>query len=334
MALVLPGRAALLGINAIESAGGLWFLYTVQALVEDFLQHLRHERGQAEHTQRTYAALLNKFLSWAEGQGISDWKSVELKHLMNFLQHERERALANQPKDSTRRLSSESVYLEISALRAFYRFAENEKLLPANIAENLSLPRRWKRLPKALTNGEIEKLLAPETPETPRNLCDQAVLELAYASGLRLAELRGVRLEQLHLDAGFISVIGKGNKERVVPVGSKAVAALQRYLEAGRPKLVKPKSPGTVFLTKRGTPFAAVTLWLRIKQRVHRTGIGRNVTPHMLRHSFATHLLEHGADLRVIQELLGHASISTTEIYTHVTGNRLREVHEKFHPRK
>ena len=237
------------------------------------------------------------------------------------------------PKSPRRRLSSESVYLEIAALRAFYRFAETEKLLPGNVAENLSLPRRWKRLPKALTNEEIAKLLTSEPLETPESLCDQAVLELAYASGLRLAELRSLRLEQLHLEAGFINVIGKGNKERVVPVGRKAVEALNRYLDVGRPKLITPRSPANVFLTKRGTPFAAVTLWLRIKNRVRRAGVARNVTPHMLRHSFATHLLEHGADLRVIQELLGHANISTTEIYTHVTGQRLRDIHRKFHPR-
>jgi integrase/recombinase XerD len=277
--------------------------------------------------------LLNKFLAWAAEQGLTDWKSVELRHLMSFLDHERKRALANQPKESTRRLSSESVYLEIAALRAFYRFAEGEKLLPANVAENLSLPRRWQRLPKALTSQEIEKLLTPETPETPHNLCDQAVLELAYASGLRLAELRGARLEHLHLDAGFINVIGKGNKERVVPLGRKAVAALRHYIDTARPQLVRPRSTANIFLTKRGTPFAPVTLWLRVKQRVRRAGIARNVTPHMLRHSFATHLLEHGADLRVIQELLGHASIATTEVYTHVTGSRLREVHRKYHPR-
>jgi integrase/recombinase XerD len=310
----------------------------VQTLVEDFLQYLRHERGQAEHTQKTYAALLNKFTTWAAKQNLTDWKSVELKHLMAFLQHERERPLADEPKESIKRLSSESVYLEIAALRAFYRFAENEKLLPVpqcGIAENLSLPRRWKRLPKALTNDEITKLLAPDSAEqpTPGSLCDQAILELAYASGLRLAELRNLRLEQLHLNAGFINVIGKGNKERVVPVGKIAVAALNRYIEVGRPKLVTPRSPANVFLTKRGTPFASVTLWLRIKNRVKRTGVVRNITPHMLRHSFATHLLEHGADLRVIQELLGHANISTTEIYTHVTGNRLRDIHRKFHPR-
>jgi integrase/recombinase XerD len=260
---------------------------------------------------------------------------------MAFLQAERTRntSVGRPPsqiesaKISSRRLSGESVYLEIAALRAFYKFAENEKNLPANIAENLSLPRRWKRLPKALSDDEIKKLLAPENLEMPENLCDQAILELAYASGLRLSELKNLRLEQLHLEAGFINVIGKGNKERVVPVGRKAVEALNRYIEIARPKLITPKSPANVFLTRRGTPFASVTLWLRIKNRVRRAGVERNITPHMLRHSFATHLLEHGADLRVIQELLGHATIGTTEIYTHVTGNRLREIHKKFHPR-
>ena len=305
----------------------------MQALVEDFLQFLRHERGQSEHTQKTYAAMLNRFVTWAGQQKITDWKSVELRHLTAFLSHERERPLALQPEGGARRLSSESVYLEIAALRALYKFAENENLLPVNLAENLSLPRRWKRLPKALSNEEIKKLLAPETPETPARLCDCAVVELAYASGLRLAELRNLRLEQLHLEAGYINVIGKGNKERVVPVGSKAIEAIHHYLAAGRPKLVTPRTPANLFITKRGTPFAAVTLWLRIKQRARRAGITRNLTPHMLRHSFATHLLENEADLRVIQELLGHASISTTEVYTHVTANRLRDVHRKFHPR-
>ncbi len=321
----------------------------VQTLVEDFLQYLRHERGQSDNTAKTYAALLGKFTAWAERQGIGDWTDVKLKHLMAFLLHERTRnvlsagrgkskeesdvALSEGKPATGRRLSGESVYLEIAALRAFYKFAENEKFLPANVAENLSLPRRWKRLPKALSNDEIKKLLLPEEPATPITLCDQAILELAYASGLRLSELKNLRLEQLHLDAGFINVIGKGNKERVVPVGKTAVAALNRFIEVGRPKLITPKSPANVFLHSRGRAFAAVTLWLRIKKRVQRAGIGRNITPHMLRHSFATHLLEHGADLRVIQELLGHASIGTTEIYTHVTGNRLREIHRKFHPR-
>ena len=305
----------------------------MQALIEDFLQHVRHERGQAEHTQRTFAWLLGKFAQWAATQGLKDWKQVELRHLTAYLQHERTRRLAREPADSTRRLSSESLYLNIAALRSFYRFAEAEKLLAVNVAEHLSLPRRWQRLPKSLTADEIAQVLTPEQPETPVTLCTQAVLELAYASGLRLAELRGLRLEQLHLDAGFVTVIGKGNKERVVPVGRAAIEALNRYLEAGRPKLVRPRSPAAVFLTQRGSAFSPSTLWRRIKERARRVGLARNLTPHLLRHSFATHLLEHGADLRVIQELLGHASISTTEVYTHVTGNRLRDIHQRFHPR-
>jgi len=329
---ILSGFAPLLFLIAKWPCGGK-ASGAMQNLVEDFLQYLRHERGQSENTARTYAALLGKFTNWAEKQKLTAWTEVELKHLMAFLQYERSRPLEDESRKTNLRMSSESVYLEIAALRAFYKFAENEKILPANIAENLSLPRRWKRLPKALSNSEIDQLLKAELTDTPESLCAQAILELAYASGLRLSELKNIRLEQLHLDAGFINVIGKGNKERVVPVGKKAIAALNQYLNSGRPKLVTAKSPANVFLTQRGTPFAAVTLWRRIKARVAKSGIERNITPHMLRHSFATHLLEHGADLRVIQEMLGHANISTTEIYTHVTGDRLRDIHRKFHPR-
>src|SRR5881394_550442 len=249
----------------------------MEALVDDFLAYLRNERGQSDHTQKTYAALLGKFVGWGREHGLREWKTVELDHLQTFLQHERARVPARQPEDSTKRLSSESIYLEIAALRAFYRYCENERLLPVNVAEHLSLPRRWKRLPKALTDAEIKKLLSPIQPESPESLCDRAILELAYAAGLRLSELRHLRLEQMHLDAGFINVIGKGNKERVLPVGRMAVEAMQRYLETGRPRLVTKKSPANVFLTRRGSPFAPVTLWLRIKRRARLAGIARNV---------------------------------------------------------
>ena len=251
----------------------------MQNLVEDFLQYLRHERGQSAHTQRTYSALLSRFVGWAESQGLKDWREVQLPHLMRFLEHERSRPPLGEQKQAAARLSSESVYLQIAALRAFYNFAETEKLLPLNVAEHLSLPRRWKRLPKALTGTEVDRLLAPELPETPAGLCDQAILELAYASGLRLSELKSLRIEQLHLEAGFLNVIGKGNKERVVPVGKKAIEALEKYLTSGRPKLVKPKSTGAVFLTSRGTAFASPTLWLRIKRRARRSGIRVSLDP-------------------------------------------------------
>ena len=305
----------------------------MEALVDDFIQHLRNERGHSENTQKTYLAILLRFVEWARQANVSDWKQVELRHLMDFLQHERSRIPLGIAKDSPRRLSGETIYLEIAALRGFYRFAENERYLPINVAENLSLPRRWKRLPKAISDDEIRQLLAALPPETPSSLCDQAVLELAYASGLRISELVNLRLEQLQLESGFLTVIGKGNKERVVPVGRKAIAALQRYLGNGRPTLVMSRTPSNVFITSRGTAFSRITLWKRIKVRTRRSGVERNITPHMLRHSFATHLLEHGADLRIIQELLGHASINTTEIYTHVAGSRLRDVHRQFHPR-
>ena len=304
-------------------------------LVEDFLQYIRHERGRSEQTQKTYASLLNRFIAWAGSQNLRDWKAVEFRHLTAFLEHERLRGLETEPEPTARKLSSESLYLQIAALRAFYRFTETEKFLPVNVAENLSLPKRWKRLPKSLSAAEIETLLKPLPLETPSSLCDQAMLELAYASGLRLAELRHIRLEQLHLDAGFVTVIGKGNKERVVPLGRAAVAALKHYLDSpgGRAKLVTKRSPANVFLTQRGTPFAPVTLWLRVKKRAEHAGLERNLTPHMLRHSFATHLLEHGADLRAIQELLGHVQLSTTQRYTHVNPAQLLEVYRKAHPR-
>src|SRR5688500_5747719 len=186
----------------------------MENLVDDFLQYSRSERGQAAHTQRTYAALLGKFVKWAEAKGLEDWTSVELKDLTDYLLHEQKRPAStgkpgrnrsatsdNNPK---KKLSTSSIYLAIAAFRAFYNFCENEKLLPENIAENLSLPKRWKKLPKNLTAPEIETLLKPSAEATPEALCDDAILELAYASGLRLAELRTLRLEQLHLDSGFI----------------------------------------------------------------------------------------------------------------------------------
>ena len=315
----------------------------MQALIEEFGQYLRHERGQSEHTQKAYSNILNRFADWAGTRQLARWNAVKLSHLLSYLDHQRNKETPTgdhakkkrgRPRSESAKLSTESLYLEIAAMKAFYRFCVQEQFLPSNVAENLTLPRRWKRLPKALTAVEIEKLLRPPEPITPATLCDHAMLELFYASGLRLAELRGLRLEQLRLDAGFIQVIGKGNKERVVPVGRRAVEAIERYVEHGRTKLAKAgKSPSNVFLTSRGTAFAAVTLWSRIKKRCSLAGIDRNITPHMLRHSFATHLLEHGADLRVIQELLGHSSIATTEAYTHVAGKRLKAIHQQYHPR-
>lgn len=305
----------------------------MEPLVDDFLVFLRHERGQSEETQKTYASLLRHFLRWANEHGLAQWTAVTFAHLLSFLQSERDRRPAHEPEGSSRRMSSESVYLQIAALRAFYKFAVAEGHLRENVAEHLALPRRWQRLPKALTESQIEKLLSPMEEGNAEDRRDLAVLELAYASGLRLSELCHLRIEQLHLDSGFVTVVGKGNKERIVPVGERAIAVLRAYLATSRPELAQPGSPGNVFLTRKGGAFHRTALWARVVRRARWAGVGVPVTPHMLRHSFATHLLERGADLRVIQELLGHASISTTQVYTHVAGGRLKEVHRRFHPR-
>ena len=304
----------------------------LEPLLEEYLVHLRHERGFSEKTQKTYAMLLGRLVRWLEGRGVATWKQVDLAGLTDYLEHERSRPSEEAGAPAGARLSASSLYLQVAAIRSLFRFLRDEDFVDPNPAENLSLPRRWKQVPKAIPADEIDRLLAEPTEWTPESACTHAVLETAYACGLRLSELRSLRLEHLHLEAGFLTVVGKGDKERVVPIGLRAVESLRRYL-ALRPRLVRPRSPSNVFLNNRGGAFAQVTLWKRISVAARRAGIARTVTPHMLRHSFATHLLANGADLRVIQELLGHASVSTTEIYTHVAPERLRSVHEAHHPR-
>lgn len=296
--------------------------------------YLRHERGQSEHTQKTYAGLLSAFAEWAETNKLTAWADIKSSDLQEYILHERQREKRGPEDKPTGKLSNESVYLTIAALKAFYKFAERENFISKNVAESLSLPKRWKRLPKALSHEEIDRILERRPNPSSSDLCDQAILELAYSSGLRLGEIRSLRLEQLHFDSGFINVIGKGDKERAVPIGKQAIEAIENYLHLGRPKLVRKKSPASVFLTNRGTEFAHKTIWTRFKNRFKSSNIERNLTPHMLRHSFATHLLEYGADLRIIQEMLGHASIATTQVYTHVDGKRLRDIHHQFHPRR
>jgi integrase/recombinase XerD len=304
----------------------------LEPLVEEYLVHLRHERGLSIQTQRTYSMLLLRLCRWLGTCSVAAWTQVDTARLTAFLEHERTRPSEEPGLKTEARLSPSSLYLQVAAIRSFFRFLNDEGFVEVDPAENLSLPRRWKQVPKALPMEEVDRLLQPPPQWTPAGACTHAILETAYACGLRLAELRSLRIEHVHLDAGFLTVVGKGDKERVVPVGRRALESLRRYLSL-RPQLVRPRSPSVLFLTSRGMPFAHVTLWKRIKDAVRLAGIERPVTPHMLRHSFATHLLANGADLRVIQELLGHASVSTTEIYTHVASERLREVHEAHHPR-
>ena len=304
----------------------------VVELIEEFIVSLRHERHYSEKTQDTYSRLLKNFTSWLGGQidpKPKHWTEIGLKHLTSFIEFEAKRTIG----DDKKTLSFESLYLQIAALKAFFKYLKREGYIMKNVAEHLSLPRRRFKLPKALPQTVVSDFLKPIPNPSNNDLCDQAIIELAYSSGLRLVELRSLRLENLQLDAGFIQVLGKGNKQRIVPVGKSAVQALNNYLKVSRPKLVSPKSPASVFLTQRGSSFAHTTMWKRITRRIAKSGFDGHVTPHMLRHSFATHLLENGADLRVIQELLGHSQINTTEIYTNVANQRLRDSLKLFHPR-
>lgn len=303
-------------------------------LIEEFIVSLRHERHYSEKTQETYSRLLKNFSQWYENQDQTNqklWSLVELQHLTTFIEKEAKRNIGDD--ESPKTLSFESLYLQIAALKAFFKFLKREGYIINNVSEHLSLPRRRFKLPKALPQTVVSDFLKPKENPSASDWCDQAIIELAYSSGLRLAELRSLRLENLQLEAGFIQVIGKGNKQRIVPVGKSAIRALNDYLRHARPRLVGPKSPAAVFLTKRGSAFAHTTMWKRITNRIKISGFDGHVTPHMLRHSFATHLLENGADLRVIQELLGHSQINTTEIYTHVANEHLRDSLKLFHPR-
>ena len=305
----------------------------MDSLIDDFLAYSRLERGQSPKTQATYANALKGLLAWLRSNNVPAWEAVDKTHLQRFLEYERTRQKMGPSKEPIGFLQEASLYLTVAGIKAFFKYGTREHHLPRDVAESLTFPKKWRKLPKSIRQDHIDALLQLPAAPSPSDLCDQAILELAYASGLRLSELRMLRLEQLHLKEGYVQVVGKGNKERVIPVGSKAINALENYLRVGRPALVSAKSPATVFLTQRGSSFASTTLWKRVKNRAKRSGIGDNITPHMLRHSFATHLLEHGADLRVIQELLGHANISTTEIYTHVDRSRLKDIHKRFHPR-
>lgn len=292
--------------------------------IQDFLNSLTLERGLSAHTRRVYDYELSWMGYHLEKSGIRSWQDVGYADLTKLLLKRREGGRG--PR---------SIYLAISALRAFYHWLVGTSgKLRENWGERLELPKKGLILPKTLTHEEVERLLgAVGASATKWMNRDLAILEVFYSSGLRLAELASLRLENLDLEDGILNVIGKGDKQRVVPIGGRAREALECYLEVERPRLVKARTRAEVFLSERGSGFDTSTLWLLFKKYVKRAGIEKNVTPHMLRHSFATHLLWNGADLRFIQQMLGHSSIATTQVYTHVHTPRLKEIHKKFHPR-
>ncbi|MEM1059795.1 MAG: site-specific tyrosine recombinase [Verrucomicrobiota bacterium] len=292
-----------------------------EAAIDGCIGYLATEKSHAARSQALNRLALEGFARWCQGR----------RHAVDTLHHG---DLVAYLGDLRRQgLAPASLKIQVVALRHFFGRLHREKAIPSNPAELLSLPKLPATLPHTLSEDEVGRLLEAPHADGPLGRRDRAILELLYASGLRLAEIAGARLEHYLPEEGFIRVIGKGNKERLVPVGQSAVDAIGRWLEHGRPALVKPRTGGEVFLSQRGTRLSRERVWQIVKAAAQRAGIKKSVHPHLLRHSFATHLLAHGADLRVIQEMLGHASLATTQIYTHVEADRLRRIHEQFHPR-
>jgi integrase/recombinase XerD len=293
--------------------------------IDDFLTYLRVERGLSEATIRAYRGDLDDFAS-ARGSA-SEWQrspDAALRYLAA-------RTRRGRPRDPG--LAPTSLRRRAASIRGFYRFAFGEGLIGVDVAQHIDLPRQPRLLPETLTVAEVERLL-----EAAPDLRGRTLLELLYAAGLRISEALGLDREDLSLDGGFVRVIGKGDRERLVPVGDVALDWLTRWLDEGRPPLlalghVLPDRGGPLFLGDRGRRLARQQAFSIVKAAAEAAGLAAGVSPHTLRHSFATHLLEGGADLRIVQELLGHASISTTQLYTHLTGERVREVYARAHPR-
>lgn len=292
--------------------------------INRFIRFLAVEKGLSENYQISVRRALEAFANWIERKsGVISPGDVTLAHLTAYLAHRR----------LEDRLAASSLRVNLIALKIFFRHLAARGDIPADLAEQVDSPKLAKYLPETLNENTVRQLLESIDDTRPLGKRDKAILELLYASGLRVSELTGARLEMFYPGERAIRVTGKGNKTRIVPVGSAALDALQVYLELERPALVSPRTGSEIFLSKWGKQLTTTRIWQIVKERARLAGIDANVYPHLLRHSFATHLLGNGADLRVIQELLGHADIATTQIYTHVDQKHLRNVHRKFHPR-
>ncbi len=290
--------------------------------IEGFLSYIGLERGLSRHTSAGYRRDLDQAAEFLSRHGVNDWRAVRGEQAAAWIH-----SLSNAD------YSVASLARKLSALRMLARYLVREKLRDDDFAALVSRPKPVRKMPATLSEAEVARLMAAPVGGDARALRDRALLELFYSSGLRVSELAAVTLQQIDLQQGFLRVFGKGSKERVVPVGGRACEALTVYLSAGRPALVRTHTGSQIFLNHRGRALSRVALWMIVKQHAKRAGITKPVKPHALRHSFATHLLTGGADLRAIQEMLGHASISTTQIYTAVEPQRLLDHHAKFHPR-
>jgi integrase/recombinase XerD len=294
----------------------------VSAAISSFLTHIRVEKGLSANTVSAYRRDLMKFSDFAQKRKLS-LEAVRSDDLMDFLA-----GLYRQ------RLESKSVARHLVSLRNFFRFTQTQELIAADPSVNLESPKIRRSLPGYLRLEEVERLLAQPDGKTPFGMRDRAMLEVLYSAGLRVSELIGLRVSDLDTKVGCVRCIGKGDKERIVPIGKKALGMVERYLREARPKLLgKATGSPTLFVNRRGGALSRVGVWKILSSYGRRAGLRVALTPHMLRHSFATHLLERGADLRSVQLMLGHADISTTQIYTHVVEERLKQIYKAHHPR-
>ncbi|MDP8298883.1 MAG: site-specific tyrosine recombinase XerD [Candidatus Tantalella remota] len=290
-------------------------------LIDNFIFFLEVERGVSNNTVISYRCDLGKFSEYL-GKKKKDVIDVTREDIVTFLM---------QLKDSE--LSSSSIARNLAALKTFWKFLVAEQIVKENVAAVVETPRTWKNIPDVLNREEVEKLLSAPPNKGWMGVRDRAILELMYAAGLRVSEVKDLKKTSVNLDAGFVKCMGKGGKERIVPIGKVAEKAIDRYIRTSRVKLNKKTEDDHLFLSRLGKMISRQSLWKMIQKYATQSGIKKHITPHTLRHSFATHLLEGGADLMGVQEMLGHADISTTQVYTHVNKEKLRKIHKEFHPR-
>jgi integrase/recombinase XerD len=294
----------------------------MKALLNEFLNYLSVERGLSKNTISAYGSDLVSFLEHLEGKGIAGMEKIKRDDITEYLMSLKDKGL-----------SGNSVSRALVAIKMFYKFLAQERFIKDDVAGILESPKLIRPLPNVLNMAEVVKLLQAPDVRSWMGIRDKAALELMYATGMRVSEVVELATGTLNLDVGFIKCRGKGDKERIVPIGSEARNAVSRYLEKVRPSLLKSKTDSHLFLTRLGKKVSRQSFWKMMKKYAKMAKIKKEITPHTLRHSFATHLLERGADLRVVQELLGHSDIATTQIYTHIDKGRLKSIHKQFHPR-
>ncbi|WLR53254.1 site-specific tyrosine recombinase XerD [Bacillus tianshenii] len=291
--------------------------------VKDFIHYLIVERGLSKNTSTAYERDLKQYMMYlTKVECLVSFNDVKRLHIVQFLGHQKEKGRA-----------SSTLARNLASIRAFHQFLLREKRTENDPSIHLDTPQAERKLPKVLSSNEVEALLSAPKGTTPFALRDQAMIELLYATGMRVSELVSLDIGDVHLTMGFVRCLGKGSKERIIPVGRMASKALDTYLQRGRSNLLKREQNDALFLNNHGRRLTRQGFWKILKKLTREAGIEKELTPHTLRHSFATHLLENGADLRAVQEMLGHADISTTQIYTHVTKTRLKDIYKSFHPR-